>query len=361
MRWPALMLLGMPSLVSAQQWQLSSKPLLEIGVVEGDPNYELFDARSSIRLRDGRIVVLNSGANELRIFDKQGKFVAKAGRRGNGPGEFRAATRIYYTHADSFLVYDAAATRENHFDAQGNFVASADGVPVKGDAFPRDVWVYGRFLVDGPPRPADRPAVKGALDRLPEPAPGTFQRVRIDPWRRLWVSHARGSWTIYDRTGNRVAQLSTPASFELHQIGPDFLLGRNRTELDVEVIQLWALNGRGANAGASYFTPAAAQTYTPAPEPKLPEETAVAMRGYLRTMMSQQEVHYSRAMTYTADATQLKLPEDKNLTAHILYAHNRGWAAALVHKDLDSLCVVAQGFGADWTPGRVVCGEPRRR
>lgn len=35
-------------------WMLS-EPTLEIGVVEGDPNYELHQAISSVRLPDGRI------------------------------------------------------------------------------------------------------------------------------------------------------------------------------------------------------------------------------------------------------------------------------------------------------------------
>ena len=351
-----------------QVWKLSPKPLVQIGVIEGDPNYELFDARSSIRLQNGRMVVLNGGASELRMFDAKGKFLKKIGRKGNGPGEFRSPQRVYYTHRDSILVYDAYGEKEVHLDGQGGYVGGVDGAPVKSDYFRRDQWVYGRFLVDGPPIAADRPVFKPALDRLPAPPPGEYRLIRVDPWRRLWVREARRTtdatqnWSIYNGEGRPLATLATPSGFELHQIGPDFVLGRNRTDLESEVIELWGLQGTGQRPNLAYFTPAAARVYTRAEPVEVAPAILNAMRSILRHAMSQQEVHYSRAMTYTTDPSRLKLPEDGDITPHILEAGERGWSMVVVHRELEAMCVVAQGAApVGWTAGRVLCGEARAR
>ena len=51
-----------------EQWSLSEVPLLEIGVVEGDPVYQLHEAVSSVRLPDGRVAVVNAGSQEIRFY-----------------------------------------------------------------------------------------------------------------------------------------------------------------------------------------------------------------------------------------------------------------------------------------------------
>jgi hypothetical protein len=82
-------------------WRLSQTPLLDIGVCEGDPSYELFDAHSSVRLTDGTIVVANGGTQELRWYDATGTFVRSVGRSGGGPGEFTSLDDIALLGGDS--------------------------------------------------------------------------------------------------------------------------------------------------------------------------------------------------------------------------------------------------------------------
>jgi hypothetical protein len=357
--------------VSAQAiatWTLSARPLVEIGAVEGDAQHELFDARSSVRLLDGRIVVLNAGSFELRFFDGQGRFLFKSGARGGGPGEYMRPARIYYTHQDSLLVYDQGNEQESHLDAHGRFVRGADGAPVKDDPFRRDAWLYGRTFVDGPPLAAERARTKRALDRLPRLAPGEYRQVKVDPWHRLWVREKIGAgaiqrWSIYSAQGEALATLNTPAGFEIHQIGPDFLLGRARDELDVEYIRLYRLATPGSRPARDYFTPASARAY-PAPpaQPDLPPAVYVALTGYVRMLAGQQEIHYSKHGTYTADVTQLRLPDDKNITLHVLSASNLGWVVLVIHRDADALCAMAMGsVPVGWSTGRAICGEATRR
>ncbi|MGH7467554.1 MAG: 6-bladed beta-propeller [Longimicrobiales bacterium] len=353
-------------------WTLSARPLVEIGTVEGDANHELFDARSSVRLLDGRIVVLNAGSAELRFFDAQGKFLFKTGARGGGPGEYMQPARLYYTHRDSLIVFDQGNERESHLDTQGRFINGVDGAPVKEDPFRRDTWLYGRMFVDGPALAAERDRIKPALDLLPSlPAPGDYRYVKVDPGHRLWVRENAGAgtraalqrWTVYTARGQALATVDTPAGFEIQQIGPDFLLGRVRDAMDVEYIRLYGLTTSGAPPARAYFTPASARQYPAPPAPsQLPPPVYVALTGFVRMLAGQQEIHYSKKGAYTSDLTQLTLPDDKNITPHILSASNRGWAVLVIHRDADALCAMAMGsVPVGWSPGRAICGEASRR
>ncbi|HSL71434.1 MAG TPA: 6-bladed beta-propeller [Longimicrobiales bacterium] len=362
---PLLLLLLCPGPLAGQvTWTLSTKPRVQIGVAEGDPNHELFDARSSVRLTDGRIVVLNAGTAELRFYDGTGKFLFKSGRKGSGPGEFRVPARLYYTHQDSLLVFDQFQDRESHFDTSGKFTGTSNGALVATEMFKRDVWLYGRNYVDGPPIAAERSRIKAGLDRLGAIPPGQYRFVKVDSWYRLWVREARRPdervqrWAVHDHAGTRVASLNVPAGFEIQQIGPDFLLGRSRDELDVEYIQLYALQGQ-TGVGRSYFTPAAARPYAAPPvEPALPAAALSPMRAFVRNLASQQEVHYSRKGSYTLDLSQLPLPTDKSVTPHMLDASDRGWAILVIHRDTEAMCAMTAGQGpVGWSPGRAICGQ----
>jgi hypothetical protein len=359
----AALLLQSSAYASAQaRWTLAAKPLLEIGVVEGDPEQELFDARSSVRLTDGRIVVLNAGSNELRFYDKSGKFLSKTGRKGKGPGEFGWAARVYYTHPDSLLVFDQSTSQESHFDATGKFIGLTNGAPVAGEVFKRDAWFYGRYFIDGPAIAANRGRLKPALAALPKLAPGEIRFVKVDPWNRLWVreSDARSNqnqqWSVYDAAGKRIATIETPAHFEIHQIGPDFLLGRYRKELDVEFIRLYELRAEIVNR--AYVTPAAARTYTPPVAQAVPQEILSPLRAYLRNAAGQQEMFYSRNSTYADDIRKLGIAEDKNIVVHILSASERGWAMIAVPRDADVICGMSMGtVPLGWAVGQAICGD----
>ena len=56
-------------------WRLSASAKLDIGVVEGDDEYQFFEITGAVELGDGRIVVANSGTGELRFFDASGSFI----------------------------------------------------------------------------------------------------------------------------------------------------------------------------------------------------------------------------------------------------------------------------------------------
>jgi hypothetical protein len=113
-----------PTWAEGEGWQLSETPVLSIGELEGDPNYQLFQVYDARRLSDGRIVVANSGSNELRFYDKKGRFKGATGRKGGGPGEFQGLADVWALADDSLLTYDFRNNRISVFDPSGEFVRS---------------------------------------------------------------------------------------------------------------------------------------------------------------------------------------------------------------------------------------------
>lgn len=114
---------------SVPEWSVDDEPLLQIGVLDGDPAEQFFRVAGALRLSDGRVVVANSGSGELRIFDPEGRHLATGGGQGEGPGEFRNLSRLYRLPGDTILVWDIGLRRISYFDAEARFIHS---VPLVG-------------------------------------------------------------------------------------------------------------------------------------------------------------------------------------------------------------------------------------
>lgn len=100
-------------------WTVSEAPTLRIGEAAGDEAYTLYNVRAAVRLRDGRIAVVNSGTAQVRIYDETGRHVADLGRRGEGPGEFQLLMDLWSTRGDSIVAADNRLGRLTVFDAGG--------------------------------------------------------------------------------------------------------------------------------------------------------------------------------------------------------------------------------------------------
>jgi hypothetical protein len=132
-----------PTWRAGEEWRLEEQPLLDIGGLEGDPDYELFRAVSAVRLRDGRIVIANAGTHELRFYDADGRFLAASGGQGAGPGEFQGLAWVRPFGDDSLVTFDLRQRRLSVFDLQGRFGRSV-AVRGGGDApIRRAVGLFG--------------------------------------------------------------------------------------------------------------------------------------------------------------------------------------------------------------------------
>ncbi|MEJ2203528.1 MAG: 6-bladed beta-propeller [Gemmatimonadota bacterium] len=144
---------------------LSAEPTLQIGVLDGDPDYLFERIVSTLHLPSGRIAVSDAGASEVSVYGPDGTFIRRWGGRGGGPGEFRALSRIYSGGDGSILALDAWTGRVSVFDTSGSFSHQIPAGELSQDTvFPLDVWLYGRFWVDGGLEASARRTVRDALD-----------------------------------------------------------------------------------------------------------------------------------------------------------------------------------------------------
>lgn len=155
-----------------RNWRIGVQPSLTIGVVEGLPEYQFFSVRGAVRLSDGRIVVLNAGTSQLRLYGVDGSHVSSSGRQGSGPGEFESPTQLVRLSGDTLLVWDARRQTRSWFDPEGRFTKSqlADRRHWEGRFGSGVVTDVTSLLPDGSLllriRPAQYPAALG-WDRPP--------------------------------------------------------------------------------------------------------------------------------------------------------------------------------------------------
>ena len=134
-------------------WTVEAEPLLEIGTVTGASEYLFTDVTAAVRLSNGDIVVAERAASELRSYDAAGNFQWRAGRDGEGPGEFRSLDFVGTTAGDSLVTYDRALLRAQLFDPQGRLarayrVAISEGeAPGRGVLADKAVGVVDGLLV----------------------------------------------------------------------------------------------------------------------------------------------------------------------------------------------------------------------
>lgn len=102
-------------------WALSAEPEVRIGVVEGDPDYQLSLVTGAASLPDGRIAVVNGGTQEVRFFSPAGEFLQSVGRQGRGPGEFQFPQLLPAPSYDSLLIADFLANRFTFIGSDGGF------------------------------------------------------------------------------------------------------------------------------------------------------------------------------------------------------------------------------------------------
>jgi hypothetical protein len=92
--------------------------------------------------------------------------------------------------------------------------------------------------------------------------------VRVDALGNVWLAEPRllgtepGSWIVFDAEGRQLGTVAMPAGFDPYEIGPDYVLGLWKDELDVEHIRLYSLHKR--DTGAARDAPGA-RAYALAP------------------------------------------------------------------------------------------------
>ena len=115
-------------------WTVTDEPVVEIGTLDGAPEYQFADVVAAVRLGNGDIVVADGGAFELRSYDAMGTFQWRAGRFGEGPGEFESLDFLGTTAGDSLVAYDSSLLRAQVFGPLGELARTLRVEITEGDA-----------------------------------------------------------------------------------------------------------------------------------------------------------------------------------------------------------------------------------
>jgi len=138
-----------PAWEEGEGWTLSAEPILDIGVVEGEPAYQFDRVRDVTRAGTGDVVVANGGPQEIRVFDSAGRFIRSVGGQGDGPGEFGRLAAVQARAADTVLALDIRRPRILAFGPSGNLLWSStfgleSGPSMGTPASLADGWVPDR-------------------------------------------------------------------------------------------------------------------------------------------------------------------------------------------------------------------------
>jgi hypothetical protein len=102
-------------------WAVDTTAMVSIGEFDADDPYVFGDLAGITRDVQGRIVVADKQASEIRFFDAQGKFLHKVGRTGEGPGEYYYLMQLMRRQPDSLAVLDYEGLRINILAGDGRY------------------------------------------------------------------------------------------------------------------------------------------------------------------------------------------------------------------------------------------------
>lgn len=111
-----------PGSPEAPPWQLEEE--LQIGSVDGGDPTTFGELKALVVDSAGRIIVLESQAQEVRVFEKNGRHLATFGGKGGGPGEFENAFGIMQTSEGLLYVPDQRNARMSVLSPDSGFLRS---------------------------------------------------------------------------------------------------------------------------------------------------------------------------------------------------------------------------------------------
>lgn len=341
---------------TAPRWHLGDQPVLDIGTAQGEEPYELQSAASSLRLADGRVLVANTGSSEIRVYDSAGHYVSAIGRQGEGPGEFTGAVQLARTSDGGFLAYDRGQERLSVFDSTGTYAeARRVGGGDSASAFPLWVWLQRANWIVGPTDSNKRASVVGVLTAMGDPPGGAYRYVQVASDGRIWsqvrfAGDSAESWQVHAADGALLATADLPARFEIHQVGPDYILGRHWDNDDVEHIQLYRIVTDTLTAPVPAVAAGAKDS-----------SGVAALRAQLmtalRNLVMAQEMFFADSMRYATVTGSLQWEAGQGVL-HLMEADRRGWVGVLAGSSGPVICGMAVGSSTPpgWGEGSPKCG-----
>ncbi len=115
------------------RWGIDPEPSIVIGTLEGNDPHTAFGRISAVDVfPDGRILIADGMANEIRVFGSGGNYLNTLGSEGPGPSEFGGLGPISVLNGDSVVGRDMGASR--------NVIFASDGTGSRTVSGPSTYW-----------------------------------------------------------------------------------------------------------------------------------------------------------------------------------------------------------------------------
>ncbi len=335
-------------------WQVDSTPLLLLGSSDGDPTYELQRVSGAIRLSDGRIVVANSGTNELRFFSPDGALLGAKGRKGAGPGEYSGRMTLTVIDGDSLVIWDGGELRFSLLDSQGQFVRLMD-VPV-GDrfTFPWDVLLHRGAWIEGVRTSSARACATRLVRLLDSIAPTDgLRRIVFDDVGAVWVLGDNNEWRVLTSEAVELGRVSLPRGLEVYRMGLDYVLGRTVDPDGFERIALHRLVRSGPRP-----QPCDSVVVSDTAPSEVERARLEPMAALVRNLMTAQEMYYANYGRYADNADSLEVRGVAGLKPFLLHGDAQSWVGGAIDRRSRRGCAVGVGnrTPAGWLEGGLKCG-----
>jgi hypothetical protein len=173
---------------------LDTNPMLRIGADEAGP-YQFSFISTALLLARGGVAVVELSANEVRLFDRDGRHQRTLGRRGRGPGEFQVISGLFQRSADSLAAFDQIERRMTVLPLRGGEprVVRSQAVPgARGSFSAFGALGDGRLLLYNPGsgfRPDLEPGLQWVTTEVVvlDPTDGTSRLITRLPSRQQFV------------------------------------------------------------------------------------------------------------------------------------------------------------------------------
>jgi hypothetical protein len=138
--------LTMLALITGQapDGDLALTPLRSLGVGHGRPEQEFGSVQAVVTDARGRLLVLDSRLQQIRVFDSNGVFLHSAGRGGRGPGEFFLPLAMVADGLGRVYVLDTGNSRVSVFESADSALSYLSSFPLGYSAF--DFCLLGKRL-----------------------------------------------------------------------------------------------------------------------------------------------------------------------------------------------------------------------
>jgi hypothetical protein len=196
----------------ADRWTVEEE--LRIGVRQGDPEYQFGQIGGIMADSLGRLFVLETQAQQIKVYSPDGVYEQTLGARGSGPGEMQGAAAVLMGPGDTLVVPDLGNLRLNRYAPDGSDLGSSpidmqQGIPLVFQATPSGVLVRqvrqfnfaGQPAIEDPHDAIVRFAVDGTLldTLLTIPSGQSFSTSAGPPQYKIYS--AEPAWDYSDALG----------------------------------------------------------------------------------------------------------------------------------------------------------------